>query len=130
MKVVERNVYERGDFVEITMGYKKGMVGTVIRHDLSDNEVEVATVDSSESDNDWEDDGDYFPEKFLKILNKKEYEDGIKRNKILRVAGLPVAIQFKRSNFLIGDNVVTPANAKKIAEFINSNMPKTKGKKK
>lgn len=135
MKIVERQVYEKGDLVEIVSGYRKGMVGTVVRHDLEDDEVEVVTADSNGGGRNlrWDDDEDDrsygFSARSLKYIDKKAYDAAIKKNKLLRVDGLPVALQFKGKSLIIGDNVVTLANAKKIADFINTNT-KTKPKKK
>lgn len=133
MKIVERQVFEKGDLVEITAGYKKGMVGTVVRHDLEDAEVSVSLADSSTQinrnrwDYDEDDESNEFNEKHVKYINKKAYDDAIKKHKLLRVNGLPVALQFKGKSMIIGDNVITHAEAKKIADFINKN---TKTRKK
>lgn len=129
MKVVERMIYDRGDLVMITQGYNKGKVGTVIKHHILNNEVDIALDVVGDLTEDDEDNGIHFIETSLKFINKKEYEAALKANNIIRVEGLPVNIQFKNKSFIIGDNVVTPANAKKLADFIlEHNKPKKKGK--
>jgi ribosomal protein S4E len=135
MKKMQVELYEPGDHVMVTAGYNRGKVGTVIRHPSVTSQVIyiLAGVEYDEDDDDYDGDdyhGGYestLP-KFLKYITKAEYEQTIKEQKILLVPGLPVSIQYRRNQFLIGDNVVTPTNAKKIAEFINEHS-KTKRKR-
>jgi hypothetical protein len=139
MKKVQMELYEKGDHIMVTHGYNKGKVGTVVRHPSATANViyELAgsTYDDADEDDydDYDDDyyGDYedSPAKFLKYITKAEYEATLKKLKILTVPGLPVGVRFQGTNLIIGDNVITTVNAKKIAEFINEHT-KTKGKKK
>ena len=137
MKKVQMVQYDKGDHIMVTHGYNKGKVGTVVRHPSATSTViyELAGHtynDADEDDYDYDDDdyyGDYedSPSKYLKYITKTEYETALKELKVLTVPGLPVGVRFQGSNLIIGDNVITSTNAKKIAEFINDN---TKGKKK
>lgn len=134
------DLFEPGDHIIVTTGYNKGKVGTVIRHpNVTANiiyELAGRNYDNADPDDFDEDDNDYYgdyedsPARFLKYITKAEYEATLKELKILEVPGLPVSVRFYGKNLIIGDNVITPANAKKISEFIESNIPKTKGKKK
>jgi len=135
MKKITVELYEPGDHVLVLAGYNKGKVGTVLSHKGSTYPVvyRLAGVEyrnDDDDDDDWDDEeyeGDYESSmsKFIKFVTVKEYEQIMKDLKILLVPGLPVSIQFRNKNFLIGDNVITPSNAKKIAAFINE---LTKGK--
>ena len=142
MKKVSLDLFEKGDNILVTAGYNKGKVGTVIAHPSPTHNVvyELAghTYEDAESDPDDyydEDDNDYYgdyedsPVKYLKYITKAEYEATVKKLKVLTVPGLPVGVRFQHNNLIIGDNVITPVNAKKLAEFINEHT-KSKGKKK
>jgi hypothetical protein len=140
MKKVQMEQYEPGDHVMVTNGYHKGKVGIVVSHKTPTASVEYklagVTYDEDSDDDDyWDDDDDYYgdyessPIKFLKHISKQEYETTLKKLKILTVPGLPVSVKFYGKNLIIGDNVITPVNAKKLVEFINTHT-KTKGKKK
>lgn len=134
------DLFEQGDHILVTTGYNKGKVGTVIRHPNATANIiyELAgrNYHNADADDYDEDHNDYYgeyedsPARFLKYISKTEYEETLNKLKILEVPGLPVSVRFYGKNLIIGDNVITPANAKKIAEFIESNIPKTKGKKK
>ncbi len=139
MKKIQMELYEKGDFVMVTTGYNKGKVGVVMNHPSITSNVIYALAghtyaeDADEDDYDEYDDdyyGDYedSPAKFLKHITKTEYEATIKKLKVLTVPGLPVGVRFQNNNLIIGDNVITKGNAKKIAEFIEENT-KTKKKK-
>lgn len=138
MKKVQMELYEKGDHVMVTHGYNKGKVGTVVRHPSATSSVIYklagSTYDDDEDDWDEDDDGYYgdyedsLP-KYLKYITKVEYETTLKKLKVLTVPGLPVGVRFQGTNLIIGDNVITPANAKLLSEFINEHT-KTKGKKK
>lgn len=135
MKIVQRTVYERGDHVEITRGYNKGMVGVVVSHDQDDRELNVLLASQaikprrplyfSEDDND---NSMSFQEGAVKYITPDEYEAGVKANNLLRIEGLSEPIQYKKGRFTIGDNPITTASAKKLADFINKHA-KTKAKK-
>lgn len=137
MKKVERIVYERNDHIEVTKGYNKGMVGVVVRHDQDDQEVEVVLANqaikprgySNYFDDDDEDNSNSFMESQVKYITKDQYDAGIKRNNLIRIDGLNEPVQYKGGRFIIGDNPVTKANAKKLAAFITKHS-KTKAKKK
>jgi len=138
MKKVERVVYDRGDHIEVTKGYNKGMVGIVVRHDLDDQEVYITLANQAiqpkrryswDDDDEEEDTSDCFTENSIKFITKTDYEVGIKRNNLIRIDGLVEPIQFKGGNFIIGGNPITKANAKKLSEFITKHA-KTKAKKK
>lgn len=139
MKKVQMELYEPGDHVMVTNGYNKGKVGTVMRHPsatsvviyaLAGSTYEDASADDYDADDNYYD-GDYEDSavRFLKHISKEEYEATVKKLKVLTVPGLPVGIRFHGANLIIGHNVITPANAKKIAEFINTHT-KTKRKRK
>lgn len=147
MKTIQLQLYEPGDHVLVTSGYNKGKVGTVISHPKATANVVYALAgveyDTEDEDDDWYDEDyneDYFGEyedsqvRYLKHITKTEYETTLKKLKILTVPGLPVSIRIHGTNLIIGGNVVTAANAKKIAEFITENTKptaaKTKKKKK
>jgi hypothetical protein len=139
MKKVQMELFEKGDHIMVTHGYNKGKVGTVVRHPSATSTViyELAGStydDADEDDYDYDDDdyyGDYedSPAKYLKYITKAEYEATLKKLKVLTVPGLPVGVRFQGTNLIIGDNVITPVNAKKLVDFINEHT-KTKGKKK
>lgn len=137
MKKIERIIYERGDHVEVTKGYNKGMVGVVYTHDTDDAEVQVVLANqviepktrSAFWDNDNMDDNSYtFNDTHLKYISNEEYDAGIKKNNLIRIDGINEPIQYKGGRFTIGDNPITTANAKKLAEFINKHA-KTRKKK-
>lgn len=131
--------FEKGDHIMVTHGYNKGRVGTVVRHPSATSTViyELAgnTYDDADEDDYDSDDDDYYgeyedsPIKYLKHISKSEYEATLKKLKVLTVPGLPVGVRFQGTNLIIGDNVITPTNAKQLADFINEHT-KTKGKKK
>lgn len=139
MKKVQMELYEPGDHVMVTHGYNKGKVGTVVRHPSATSTViyELAgnTYDGADEDDYDYDDDDYYgdyedsPAKYLKYITKAEYEAMLKKLKVLTVPGLPVGVRFQGTNLIIGDNVITSVNAKKISDFIIEHT-KTKGKKK
>lgn len=139
MKTVQLALYEKGDHIMVTSGYNRGKVGTVLSHPKADGVViyELAGVtyrNADEDDYDSDDDdyyGDYESSstRFVKYITKQEYEKIVKKLKVLEVPGLPVGVRFQGANLIIGDNVITPAHAKQLAEFITQNT-KTKGKKK
>lgn len=139
MKKVEMIQFEKGDHIMVTHGYNKGRVGTVVRHPSATSTViyELAgnTYDDADEDDYDSDDDDYYgeyedsPIKYLKHISKSEYEATLKKLKVLTVPGLPVGVRFQGTNLIIGDNVITPTNAKQLADFINEHT-KTKGKKK
>jgi len=133
MKKVERIIYDKGDHVMVLSGYNKGMVGIVSQHDKDDEEVFVQlanseTVKSRRRNSYYDDDDDndscYIKETNLKYITKEEYTKGLQDNKILRIEGCPCPFQIKGKTLLIGDNVVTLAEAAKIASFINDNLKK------
>ncbi len=138
MKKIQVELYEPGDHIMVTNGYNKGKVGTVRSHLSTSHSVVYEIAGHSyddDADDDWyEDDGDTdysgdyedSPSKYLKYITKEEYEATLKKLKILTVPGFPVSVKFYGKNLIIGDNVITPTNAKKLAEFIATN---TKGKK-
>lgn len=138
MKKVTLELFEAGDHLMVTSGYNKGKVGVVTNHSNATSHVYYRLAgkdyDEDNDNDDWDDDEDYYGEddhsdsKYLKFITKKEYEDTLIKLKILHVPGLPVAILYRNNSFIIGDNVVTPANAEKIAEFITANKPKAKKK--
>lgn len=131
MKKVQMVQYEPGDHIMVTHGYNKGKVGTVVRHPSATATViyELAghTYDDADEDDYY---GDYedSPTKFVKYITKAEYEEALKKLKVLTVPGLPVGVRFQGTNLIIGDNVITSTNAKKIAEFITKNTTTPKKK--
>jgi len=135
MKSMQIQLYEKGDYVQVTNGFNKGRVGIVYSNQLYDKNVIYRFIDKDyvQDDDDWEDEDDYnsesSPAKFLRFLTQAEYKKALVDSKILLVEGLPVSIQFKAKNLLIGDNVITPANAKKIADFILDNTKVAKKRK-
>lgn len=138
MKKVTQDLYEKGDHVIVTAGYNKGKIGIVENHRSPSSDViyKLAGKEYDDEDEDYdEEDDDYYgeyetsPTKFLKFITKTEYEKTLKDLKIIIVPGLPVSIQYRNKNFIIGDNVVTPANAKKLADFITEHSKTTKKKK-
>lgn len=139
MKKVSMDLFEKGDHVMVTHGYNKGKVGTVLSHPSATSNVVYELAGTTYDENaevgrfDWDGDytGDYedSPPRFLKYLTKQEYEKTLKKLKVLTVPGLPVGIRFQGTNLIIGDNVITPSNAKLLSEFINKHT-KTKRKKK
>lgn len=134
MKKVERVIYERGDHIEVTRGYNKGMVGVVTSHDVSEGEVQVLLANQAikTKRSYWDDDEDNsmdFSESSIKYITEKEYQDGVTKNNLIRIDGLNEPIQYKGGRFTIGDNPITTANAKKLAAFITKHA-KTKAKKK
>lgn len=139
MKKVERVIYERGDHVEVTKGYNKGMVGVVHSHDTEDGDVQVVLANQAikpkvrtsfwDDDDEMEDASNRFDEGQIKYIAKEEYDAGVKKNNLIRIDGLNEPVQYKGGRFTIGDNPITTANAKKLAEFINKHA-KTKAKKK
>lgn len=119
MKVVQAQLFERGDHVQVIAGYNKGRVGQVIRHENYGEEVFYKILDKDYDDDDMDDEYEESPAKYLKFLSNSDYAAYLKKNNILIVEGLPVNIQYKNKSFIIGDNVVTSAEAKKLADFIN-----------
>lgn len=143
MKKIQVELYEPGDHIMVLTGYNKGKVGTVVKHPNASSDVAYRLVgkqydeEDEDDDYDWdEDDGSYSGEydssapKYIRYITKKVYEETIRELKILQVAGLPVSIQYRNNSFIIGDNVVTAANAKKLATFITQNTKTTKKGKK
>lgn len=127
MKKVQTILYEKGDYIRVLTGYSKGRVGTVVSHRAVENNVEYMITGKGydNADDGYNDDYELSQSKHLEYLTKAEYDKILLDLKILNVPGLPVSIQYKGKSLIIGDNVITAANAKKIAEFINKH---TKGK--
>lgn len=136
MKKVTMIQYEKGDYLRVKTGYNNGKVGIVTSHPSPTHRVAYmlagVTYDDADEDSWDEDDGDYYgdyedsPTSYVEPITKAQYDDAVKKQKVLVVPGLPVGVRFQGKNLIIGDNVVTPTNAKKLAEFITKN---TKGKK-
>lgn len=139
MKKVEYSLYEEGDHVMVTSGYNKGKVGIVVSHrDAMSNiiyKLAGKEYDEDSSADDWDDDDGYYgdfedsPVKYLKFITKTQYDTTVKKQKIIEIPGLPVGVKFYGSNLIIGDNVITPTNAKKLADFITDNTKLKKRKK-
>lgn len=136
MKKVTIEQYEKGDCVKIISGYNRGKIGIVQSHRLKADRVSVAIAGHTyddDADDYWDDDEDYMGDYTLlnsnsvKYITKQEYDRTLKSLKVINIPGLPVGVRFQGTNLIIGDNVITPANAKQLAEFINEH---TKGKKK
>lgn len=133
MKKVQTILYEKGDYVRVTSGYNKGKIGTVISHPTVEDVVTYALAGveyDTGNDDDWDsEDYEESRPKFLEYITKAQYDKTLKDLKMLNIPGLPVTIQFKGKTLLLGYNVITEANAKKIAEFITEHT-KTIAKKK
>jgi ribosomal protein S4E len=131
MKKVQSILFEKGDHVKVTSGYNKGKVGTVVRHASVEDSVEYQLFGKEyDTGDDWDDESEESKSKFLEYITKAEYDKTLVDLKMLSVPGLAVSIQFKGKTLLIGDNVITEANAKKISEFINKHTTATKSRRK
>lgn len=133
MKKLTVELFEKGDYVLVTAGYNKGKAGVVVSHRRFDEDVEYRIAGKTyEDDEDYDDDdidSESSPTKFLKLITKTQYDTIIKKMKVISVPGLPVGVYFRGTDLVIGHNVITPTNAKMLADFILQNT-KTKGKKK